>query len=212
MKAPGGFILGLTGGIGSGKSVVAEMFGELGAALVDADAISRQLTAPGGAAIDALRAAFGAGLIGADGGLDRSAMRQLIFADPEAKAKLESLLHPLIRAESQRLCAAAMAAGSPYVVLVVPLLVEAQDYRARVSRLAVVDCSEATQVARVMARNGLARDEVERIMATQASRGQRLAAADDVINNDAGMDQLRPVVGALHRRYLELAGAKSLDL
>ena len=212
MSAPGGFVLGLTGGIGSGKSVVADIFGELGAALVDADAISHQLTAPGGGAIAALRAAFGPGLIGTDGALDRAAMRQLIFADAQAKARLESILHPLIRAESERLCAAALAAGAPYVVLVVPLLVEAQDYRARLSRLAVVDCSEATQVARVMARNGLARAEVERIMATQASRAQRRAAADDVINNDAGMDELRPVVGALHRRYLELAGAKRLDI
>lgn len=212
MACPNGFILGLTGGIGSGKTAAANVLGELGAALVDTDAIAHQLTAPGGAAIEALRAAFGDGLIGPDGALDRAAMRKLVFSDPGAKAKLEAIIHPLIRVESERACAAAFAAGAPYVVMVVPLLVESPGYRQRVSRVLVVDSAEETQVARVMARNGLTRDEVLSIMATQASRAERLAAADDVIDNDKSMDELRRALEALHPRYLDFAGAKRASI
>ena len=211
MAAAKGFILGLTGGIGSGKTAVADMLGELGAALVDTDAIAHELTAPGGAAIAALRAAFGDAVIAADGAMDRAAMRQLVFSDALAKARLESIIHPLIRAESERRRTAALAAGHPYVVMVVPLLVESPDYRQRVSRVLVVDCPEETQVARVMARNGLRREEVARIMASQARRGERLAAADDVIVNDRDLGELRRQVETLHRRYLELAGAMHGD-
>ncbi len=201
----GGFILGLTGGIGSGKSVAADMFAELGAALVDADAIAHDLTTPGGAAIAALRAGFGDAVVAGDGALDRAAMRRLVFADSAARSRLEAIIHPLIRAESERRCADAFAALAPYVVMVVPLLIESPGYRRRCSRVLVVDCAEETQVARVMARSQLTRDEVLAIMATQAERATRLAAADDVINNDNGMDGLRHQVELLHRRYLELA-------
>ena len=205
------FTLGLTGGIGSGKTAVADILGELGAALVDTDAIAHQLTAPGGKAIAALRAAFGDTVIGTDGAMDRAIMRRLAFTDPAAKSRLESIIHPLIRAESERRRAEAIAAGSPYVVMVVPLLVESADYRRRVSRVLVVDCPEEVQVARVMARNGLPREEVLRIMATQAKRADRLAAADDVIVNDKDMAELRRQVEVLHRLYLDLAGAGHAD-
>ena len=199
-------VIGLTGGIGSGKSAAAEMFRELGTGFVDADAIAHELTALGGTAIAAIRSEFGDQAVAADGALDRAAMRRLVFADGAAKRRLEAILHPLIRAETQRRCAAALAAGAPYVVLVVPLLIESGDYLKRVSRVAVVDCAEETQVARVMARSGLARAEVERIMAAQVARTERLAAADDVIDNDGDMESLRLQVEALHHRYLDLAG------
>ena len=199
-------IIGLTGGIGSGKSAAAAMFNELGAGLVDADAIAHELTAPGGAAIPAIRGKFGDTAISAEGALDRAAMRRRVFTDAAAKLRLEAILHPLIRAETQRRCEAALAAGAPYVVMVAPLLIESGEYRRRVSRVVVVDCAEETQVIRVMARSGLSREEVLRIMATQAARAERLAAADDVIDNDAGMDALRMQIETMHRRFLDLAG------
>lgn len=201
-------ILGLTGGIGSGKSAAATVFEQLGAAVVDVDVIAHELTAPAGIAIDAIRAAFGDSLIAPDGSLDRVAMRQLVFADANAKSRLEAILHPLIGAESQRRCEAALTAGAPYVVLVVPLLVESGSYRSRVGRVVVVDCSEETQVARVMSRSGLSREEVARIMAAQVSRGARLKVADDIINNDAGFAELRAQVEDLHQKYLLLAAKK----
>lgn len=198
-----GFVLGLTGGIGSGKSAAAEDFAALGAAVVDTDAIAHELTAPGGAAMPALRADFGAAVVAADGSLERKAMRALAFADPDARRRLEAILHPLIRAEAARRCAAALAAGAPYVVVVVPLLVESGGWRERVARVVVVDCDEETQIARVMARNAMNRAEVERIMAAQASRQQRLAAADDVVDNDGDREALRRQVEDLHRGYLQ---------
>jgi len=197
------YIVGLTGGIGSGKSAAADLFAELGAALVDTDAIAHQLTASQGAAIAPLRATFGDNVIAADGALDRAAMRKLVFSDASAKARLEVILHPMIRAESERRCEVATA---PYVVLVVPLLVESGNYRRRAQRVVVVDCPEEVQVARVMARSGLTADEVRAIMATQATRAQRLAVADDVIDNSGDLARLRPQVLALHRIYLEKAG------
>lgn len=199
-------IIGLTGGIGSGKSAAAEMLKELGAGFVDADAIAHELTAPGGAAIAAIRAEFGDQAVSADGSLDRPVMRRRVFADAAAKLRLEAILHPLIRAETRRRCEETLASGAPYVVLVVPLLIESGDYRGRVARVAVVDCAEETQVRRVMARSGLAREEVLSIMAAQVTRAERLAAADDVISNDGDMKSLRLQIETLHRRYLELAG------
>lgn len=196
------FLVGLTGGIGSGKSAAADIFGELGAAVVDTDAIAHELTAPGGAAIDPIRAAFGAEVIAETGALDRAAMRRRVFADAQAKARLEGILHPMIRAEADRRSAASSA---PYVVLVVPLLVESGSYRSRVQRVAVVDCPEDIQVARVMSRSGLSADEARAIMAAQASRAQRLAVADDIIDNGGALAALRPQVEALHRQYLEMA-------
>ncbi|KAA3652124.1 MAG: dephospho-CoA kinase [Proteobacteria bacterium] len=198
------WIVGLTGGIGSGKSAASDRFGVCGAAIVDTDLIARALTAAGGAALPAIRAAFGDGLIAADGALDRSAMRARAFADPAERQRLEAILHPMIRAESDRQCAVAEA---PYVVLVVPLLIESGSYRQRCQRIAVVDCDEAVQVARVMARSGLARDQVEAIMAAQLPRADRLAAADDVIDNSGNLEQLYRQVDALHVRYLALASA-----
>lgn len=196
------FLVGLTGGIGSGKSAAASLFEELGAAVVDTDAIAHELTAPGGAAIESIRGAFGDDVIDARGALDRAAMRRKVFADPQAKARLEAILHPMIRAETDRRSAASRA---PYVVLVVPLLVESGGYRSRVQRVAVVDCPEEVQVARVMSRSGLSAEEARAIMAAQVSRGQRLAVADDVIENGGELAALRPQIEALHRRYLEMA-------
>jgi dephospho-CoA kinase len=167
------FVVGLTGGIGSGKSAVGDLFAARGIAVIDTDAIAHQLTAPGGAAMPAIRAEFGDAAATAEGALDRAAMRNIVFADPSARKRLEAILHPLIRIESERRLA---SADSPYAILMVPLLVESGDYRKRVDRVAVVDCREETQIARVMRRNGLARPEVERILAAQASRAQRLEA------------------------------------
>lgn len=195
------FIVGLTGGIGSGKSSVADRFVEKGATLVDTDAIAHELTGPGGAAMPALIAEFGASIANAAGALDRVAMRQRVFADPSVKARLEAILHPLIRQLSDERC---RAAESPYVVLAVPLLVESGSYRERCDRIVVVDCPERLQVERVMARNGMSAAEVRAIMATQATRPQRLAVADDVVVNDADLPSLFPQVDALHLKYLRL--------
>lgn len=200
-----GYVVGLTGGIGSGKSTVADLFVARGAALVDTDAIAHQLTGPQGAAMPALRAAFGDGIAAADGRLDRAAMRRQVFADPAARARLEGILHPLIRAESDARC---RAAATPYVVLAVPLLVESGSYRQRCDRILVVDCPETTQVARVMARSGLSADEVAAIMAAQASRRDRLAIADDVVLNATTRDDLAAQVAALDARYLCLSSEK----
>lgn len=199
------FVVGLTGGIGSGKSTVAELFAERGAVVVDTDAIAHEITGPGGAAMAALAAAFGPRVVRADGGLERTAMRQLVFADPAQRIRLEGILHPLIRERSAQRC---RAAASPYVILAVPLLVEAGGYRARCQRILVVDCDEAVQVARVMARNGLAESEVRAIMAAQAGRRERLAVADDVVHNDGGIEALREQVDELHARYVRLSTDK----
>ncbi len=197
------YIVGLTGGIGSGKSAVADLFAQHGVTLVDTDLIAHALSAPGGAAIAPIAAAFGAASIAADGSLDRVAMRRLVFGNAAAKARLEGILHPLIRKESERQC---QAATSPYVLWVVPLLVESGNYRRHAQRILVVDCPEALQIERVMARNHMSADEVRAIMATQASRAERLAAADDIIVNDGSLAELAPDVANLHRRYLTESG------
>jgi len=201
------FVVGLTGGICSGKSVAAEAFAALGAVVVDTDAIARELTGPHGPAMPAMRAAFGEAVVNAAGALDRGAMRALAFSDPAARRRLEAILHPLIRAESERLIA--LNATAPYVVLVVPLLIESGDYRRRVDRVAVVDCSDATRIRRVMARSGLERTEIVRIMAAQASRDERLAAADDVIDNEGNPADLRARVAVLDGFYRTLAAQKA---
>jgi dephospho-CoA kinase len=197
------FVVGLTGGIGSGKSAVGRLFEDRGITVIDTDAIAHQLTTPGGAAMPAIRAAFGDAVATPDGALDRAAMRAIVFADPPARKRLEGILHPLIREESERRLA---GADSPYAILMVPLLVESGSYRERVSRVAVVDCDVETQIARVMQRNGLARAEVERILAAQATRAQRLDAADDVIDNDGALAALNPQIARLHETYLASAG------
>jgi dephospho-CoA kinase len=200
-----GLVIGLTGGIGSGKSAVADQFALLGAAIVDTDAIAHELTRAGGAAIPQVREVFGDASIAPDGAMDRKKVRDLVFADPTARKRLESVLHPMIRAESERRIASA-AGVAPYVVHVVPLLIESPDHRMRVSRVLVVDCEEAVQVARVRQRSGLAEAEVRRIIQAQASRADRLAAADDVIDNSGPLSALAPQIEALHERYLALAG------
>ncbi len=197
------FVVGLTGGIGSGKSAVADLFAEHGVVVIDTDAIAHQLTAPGGASMPAIRAEFGAAVATPEGALDRAAMRSIVFADASARKRLEAILHPMIRSESERRLA---SADSPYAILMVPLLVESGDYRKRVDRVAVVDCREQTQIDRVMQRNGLARPEVERILAAQATRAERLAAADDVIDNDGALAELAPRIERLHAAYLASAG------
>ncbi|WP_150429820.1 dephospho-CoA kinase [Dechloromonas sp. CZR5] len=200
-----GYIVGLTGGIGSGKTTVADLFVAHGAQLVDTDAIAHELTAPDGAAMPALIAEFGADIATGTGALDRVAMRRCVFSDPSARGRLEAILHPLIRTLSAERC---QAASSPYAVLAVPLLVESGSYRERCDRIVVVDCPESLQVDRVMARNGMAREEVLAIMAAQATRPQRLAVADDVVLNDEGHDKLVRQVAELHQKYLLLSAEK----
>lgn len=195
-------VVGLTGGIGSGKSAAADDFAAHGASVVDTDAIARQLTEKGGAAVAEIEKSFGRTFLDQSGAMDRKKMRDQVFADPAAKRALEALLHPMIRAESARRIA---AAGGPYVIHVVPLLIESPDYRSRVDRVLVVDCPEETQLARVRARSGLSEDEVRAIMRTQISRAERLAAADDVIDNRGSRDALRKQVAALHQKYLQFA-------
>lgn len=196
------YIVGLTGGIGSGKTTVAELFAKKGVCLVDTDAIAHELTGPGGEAMPAVVAKFGAALANADGALNRVAMRQRVFADPAARAQLEEILHPRIRQIAVARC---QAAESPYVILAVPLLVESDAYRERCHRILVVDCPESRQIERVMARNGMSLEQVKAIIAAQATRQQRLAVADDVVVNDADLASLSGQVDALHSTYLRLS-------
>jgi dephospho-CoA kinase len=198
------FVVGLTGGIGSGKSAAAAEFERLGATVVDTDAIAHELTRAGGAAVAEVERLFGKDLIGEGRSMDRKKMRDRVFADPAAKKALEALLHPLIREESGRRIA---AARGPYVIHVVPLLVESPDYRSRVDRVLVIDVPEALQLERVRRRSALSEGEVRAIVAAQATRAERLAAADDVIENRGTIDALREQVAALHRKYLEYSQA-----
>jgi dephospho-CoA kinase len=198
------FCVGLTGGIGSGKSSAARLFGNLGAGVVDVDDISHALTRPGGAAIEEIRRQFGADSIAPDGSLDRARMRELVFADTAAKSRLEAILHPLIGTAAR---AEVAQAPQPYVMLVVPLLLERDVYRDVIHRIAVVDCAERTQIQRTMRRSAISESAVRAIMAAQLSRAERLAKADDVIDNDGDEAQLLRQVTALHARYLDLAAA-----
>ena len=202
------FCVGLTGGIGSGKSSAARIFDELGAAVVDTDEISHELTRPGGAALAAIRSAFGEEYVTADGGLARASMRRRVFSDAAARRNLEAILHPLIRRE---VLTRVTAARRPYVMIVVPLLLETGAYRDLIQRILVIDCGEDAQVARTMKRSGLAEAEVRAIMAAQAPRAARLAAADDVLLNDGDLTALRRAADALHRRYLALARAMPIQ-
>ena len=175
--------LGLTGGIGSGKSTVAAMLLGRGAVIIDADAISRTSTAAKGAAIEAIRQTFGPEYVNEDGALDRDRMRQATFSDPQVRARLEAIIHPLVREESERRESTAQADGAACVVFDIPLLVESGKWRRKLDAVLVVDCTIAVQTERVMARSGLARDAVVQIIASQASRAKRLAAADLVLFN-----------------------------
>jgi dephospho-CoA kinase len=199
--------VGLTGGIGSGKSTAAQSLVALGAHLVDTDAIARGLTLPGGAAVPTLTAEFGADALTADGALDREKMRRLVFADPGAKARLEAILHPLIGAEAGRQAA---AAGGRPVVFDVPLLSESSHWRARVDRVLVIDCGEATQAARVARRPGWTEDAARRVIAQQASRAARRAMADAVIDNDGfTIDRFRAELRALWALWFPAQGGSA---
>lgn len=198
------FTIGLTGGIGSGKSSVAACFVQLGVPVIDTDEIARELTSPGAPALEAIRDAFGDGVFLPDGALDRDALRRRIFADPRGRHQLEDILHPRIR---RAVLDALTQVSAPYAVIVVPLLIETGAYRDVVNRVLVVDCPEAVQVERVMARNGLARSEVDAILAAQVTREARLDAADDVLENVGAQDALLPEVMRLHQRYLAAAAA-----
>ena len=199
--------IGLTGGIGSGKTTVAARLQSLGASVVDTDEIARSLTAPGGAAIEALRAEFGARFIDVHGALDRAAMRELVFKDPLARARLESILHPGIRANAD---AALARASGAYAVIVVPLLFETRGYLDRVARALVVDCPEELQVARVAARSAMAPAQVRAIMSAQWPRWRRLQAADDAVWNGGAAAALDPQCKRLHGIYARLARDASL--
>ena len=191
--------IGLTGGIGSGKSTVGQMLQARGAAVIDADAIARQVTAAHGAAMPAIAHTFGPDFVTADGALDRERMRAHVFSQPQAKQALEAIIHPLVAQETQRQAQEALAKGHNTLVFDIPLLVESgARWRTQVDRVLVVDCSEATQIQRVMARNGLSREIVQSIIAAQASRTQKLAAADWVIDNDGiSLEALRIEVESL---------------
>ena len=198
------FVVGLTGGIGSGKSTVADLFATQGVPLVDTDLIAHRITAPQGIAMPQIAAEFGDAFVAPNGSLDRARMRTLVFSDEGARKRLEAITHPLIRAETER---EQCEAQGPYVIVVVPLLVESGNWKTRVNRVLSVDCSVETQISRVMNRNGFSREQVLAIIARQATREARLAAADDVIDNDnVPLDALKAQVEAQHRAYLSLAG------
>jgi len=198
----GSIRLGLTGGIGSGKSTVAGLLAGHGAAVIDADAISRQATASSGAAIEAIRQTFGPTFITPDGALDRERMRTHVFHDPSARQQLEKIVHPLVGLETERQTQAALAVGCRCIVYDIPLLVESGRWRARLDQVLVVDCRTETQIARTMQRSDLSRDAVAAIMANQASRAQRLSAADLVLYNDGlTLEQLAQEVRLLARCF-----------
>jgi dephospho-CoA kinase len=196
------FIVGLTGGIGSGKSLAAEHFARLGARIVDTDAIAHQLTAPGGAAIAPIREAFGEAMITPEGALNRPLMRECVFSDSSRRARLEAILHPMIRHEALARCGPGL---EPYVVLVVPLLVEHGYWQTVLDRIVVVDCEESQQRSRVAQRSALSEAQIQAILDAQAGRAERLALADDVIDNRADPAFLQAQVAALHQKYCALA-------
>lgn len=204
MPAPFGFVVALTGGIGSGKSKVADLLMAQGAALIDTDQIAHALTAPGGAAIAPIQSAFGPEFIGPDGALDRSRMRQHVFANETARQTLQSILHPLIH-QAALTALSAVAGTAPFVVLAIPLLAETGRARYPCDRVLVVDCPESLQIERVMQRNGLRRDEVQAILDRQASRSERLAIADDVLLNAGSLSELQADVNVLFAQYQQLA-------
>lgn len=195
------FSVGLTGGIGSGKTTVANFFAELGVSIIDTDILAHNLTLPGGAAIPAIQKEFGDDFINEDGAMNRQKMREFVFANPAAKQRLEHILHPQIRTACEE--AARQAQGS-YVMFVVPLLIESGTWAQRVTKIAVVDCQEETQISRVMQRNHFNREQVLAIMRAQATREQRLQHADDVINSEQNLNSLKQQVEQLHQKYLKL--------
>ena len=197
------YVVGVTGGIGSGKSTVCEEFAALGAPVIDTDQVAREVVAPGTPGLAALVAAFGQDILNDQGELDRRRMRQQVFANPALRQQLEAILHPLIRTGTQEKID---AAGYPYCLVCIPLLVERGGVN-RVDRVLVIDVPEAVQIARVIARDELTASEAAAIMQSQASREQRAAVANDVLENSGPLSALRPQIAALHARYLQLAQA-----
>lgn len=202
------FVVGLTGGIGSGKSAVAEAFAARGVEVTDTDRIAHALTGPNGAGTRAIAAAFGPEALDASGAIDRAGLRRRVFDDPDARARLEAALHPLIRAATSN---EVRAWRGPYGILVVPLLLERGGLTRLVQRILVVDCTEEQQVARVVQRSGFPADEVRAIMATQLGRAERLAAADDVIDNSGPPERIGAAVARLDAQYRELAARSNAD-
>lgn len=199
------FCVALTGGVGCGKSLVSDLFAGHGAGVVDTDRIARELTGPSGQAMTAIAATFGAGFVAADGSLDRPRMRARVFADPDARRRLEAILHPLIRDHAAEQVA---ASPTPYVLLVVPLLVETGAYGDLTDRILVVDCDPEQQIERVVRRDGVDPGQARAMLASQAGREQRLAVADDIIANDGAAEHLRERVAQLHQAYLSAAADK----
>jgi len=197
-------LIGLTGGIGSGKTAVSDLLGQLGAGIVDTDLIAHQITAPNGIAMPAIQKQFGPDYLDASGALNRNKMRTLVFAKPEARKALEAITHPLIRQETIRQANQWAATGSPYLVFVVPLLVESGSWEGLIDQLVVVDCSVELQISRVMQRSNLPKVEVERILNAQASRKDRLAQADIVIENQGSLAELNTEVNQLHQKILKI--------
>lgn len=195
-------IIGLTGGVGSGKSTVALLFAEHGAGIIDTDAIAHHLTRSGGEAIAAIRATFGDDYLTEDGALDRAKMRGLIFSDAAARQRLEQILHPMIFEQAK--AQLRQLQDKPYILAVVPLLPESRNFRQLVRRVLVVDCDEDTQVARVVARSRMTEAEVRAIIARQTPRADRLRLASDIVHNDTDLDSLAGQVAALHERYTKM--------
>ena len=199
------FRVGLTGGIASGKSTAAKFFGALGVPILDSDQVARDVVEPGQPPLERLVERFGRKILTADGHLDRPALRDIVFSDPKARADLEALTHPAIGAAME---ARSAAAGGPYQILVIPLLVE-KNLASHVDRVLVVDCDEELQIRRLRDRDGSTPEQVQAILKAQAPRAARLKAADDVIHNDSDMSAVRDQVAALHQRYLELAARRA---
>jgi len=200
-------LIGLTGGIASGKSTVAQRFMDLGVPVIDADAAAREVVAPGKPGLQQVIDRFGSRVVAENGELDRRALREIVFSDPDARRDLEAILHPLIRTDMDRNAAAAVG---PYIVMAIPLLIEGGS-RDRVDRILVVDVDEAVQLQRVMARDHCSAEQAQAILASQAPRTARLAAADDVLPNGGTVTELRQAVDALHQQYLRLAAAGHPD-
>ena len=197
-------LIGLTGGIGSGKTAVSDLLGALGAGVIDTDLISHQITAPGGKAIPLIAKAFGADFIDAQGALIRPKMRAVVFEDPGARKVLEQITHPLIQEETSKQAFELAKSGVPYLVFVVPLLIESGSWVKLIDYLVVVDCSEETQIQRVMHRNNMTRSDVENVLKAQTSRNDRLAVANAVIENQGSLDELKSAVQNLHQQLLKI--------
>ncbi|HAT38922.1 MAG TPA: dephospho-CoA kinase [Polynucleobacter sp.] len=196
--------IGLTGGVGSGKTAVSDMLAQLGAGVVDTDQIAHQITSPNGVAVPLIKKQFGSDFLDPVGALDRSKMRHLVFANPEARKRLEAITHPLIRIESARQAQRLLRKHVPYVVFAVPLLIESGNWRQLIDYLVVVDCLKETQIERVMHRSNLPRNEVEKILEAQANRNERLKSADFIIENQGTLQQLQAEAPQLHQKFLQI--------